>query len=138
MNAIDLETRYCAHNYEPLPVVLARGKGATLWDTAGRRGAGRCGRPQCGGARCPGGRGGQRVVPVRRELDERAPRFGGGIADLSAADLDREAPERRSLVRRQCRVALDMLTLANGTSSSSATICPSAVHTPAPRSTLPV
>ncbi len=37
MNAIDLEARYCAHNYEPIPVVLARGEGAYLWDTAGRR-----------------------------------------------------------------------------------------------------
>jgi ornithine--oxo-acid transaminase len=37
MNAIDLENRVSAHNYEPLPVVLARGQGAHLWDTAGRR-----------------------------------------------------------------------------------------------------
>src|SRR3954467_15560101 len=37
MRAIDLENRYSAHNYEPLPVVLARGKGAHLWDTSGRR-----------------------------------------------------------------------------------------------------
>ena len=37
MNAIDLENRVSAHNYEPLPVVLARGNGAHLWDTAGRR-----------------------------------------------------------------------------------------------------
>jgi ornithine--oxo-acid transaminase len=37
MNAMDLERRYGAHNYEPLPVVLARGRGAYLWDTAGRR-----------------------------------------------------------------------------------------------------
>jgi ornithine--oxo-acid transaminase len=37
MNAMDLERRYGAHNYEPLPVVLARGQGAHLWDTAGRR-----------------------------------------------------------------------------------------------------
>jgi ornithine--oxo-acid transaminase len=35
--AIELENRYSAHNYEPLPVVLARGQGAHLWDTAGRR-----------------------------------------------------------------------------------------------------
>ena len=35
--AIELETRYSAHNYAPLPVVLTRGKGAHLWDTAGRR-----------------------------------------------------------------------------------------------------
>jgi ornithine--oxo-acid transaminase len=37
MKAIELETRYSAHNYEPLPVVLARGEGAHLWDVAGRR-----------------------------------------------------------------------------------------------------
>jgi ornithine--oxo-acid transaminase len=37
MNAIDLEARYCAHNYEPIPVVLSRGQGAHVWDTAGRR-----------------------------------------------------------------------------------------------------
>ena len=37
MRAIDLENRYCARNYEPLPVVLARGEGAYLWDTSGQR-----------------------------------------------------------------------------------------------------
>src|SRR5438876_7694484 len=37
MNAIELETRYSAHNDAPLPVVLTRGQGAHLWDTAGRR-----------------------------------------------------------------------------------------------------
>src|SRR6202040_1800839 len=37
MNAMELESRHSAHNYEPLPVVLARGQGAYLWDTAGRR-----------------------------------------------------------------------------------------------------
>src|SRR5258708_19900564 len=37
MESIDRETRYSAHNYAPLAVVLARGKGAHLWDTAGRR-----------------------------------------------------------------------------------------------------
>jgi ornithine--oxo-acid transaminase len=37
MNAIELESRYSARNYEPLPVVLARGEGAHLWDVAGRR-----------------------------------------------------------------------------------------------------
>ena len=30
-------SRYCARNYEPLPVVLARGEGAHLWDVKGRR-----------------------------------------------------------------------------------------------------
>jgi ornithine--oxo-acid transaminase len=37
MNPMELERRYGAHNYEPLPVVLARGEGAFLWDTNGRR-----------------------------------------------------------------------------------------------------
>jgi ornithine--oxo-acid transaminase len=37
MHAIDFEKRYCAHNYEPLPVVLTRGEGVYLWDDAGRR-----------------------------------------------------------------------------------------------------
>jgi ornithine--oxo-acid transaminase len=37
MNAIELESRHSAPNYEPLPVVLSRGKGAHLWDAAGRR-----------------------------------------------------------------------------------------------------
>ena len=37
MKAIDLENRYSARNYAPLPVVLARGQGAYLWDVAGRR-----------------------------------------------------------------------------------------------------
>jgi ornithine--oxo-acid transaminase len=36
-NAMELEARYCAHNYEPLPVTLARGDGAYLWDTSGKR-----------------------------------------------------------------------------------------------------
>jgi len=37
MNAMELESRHSAANYEPLPVVLSRGQGAHLWDTAGRR-----------------------------------------------------------------------------------------------------
>ncbi|MCC6780118.1 MAG: ornithine--oxo-acid transaminase [Hyphomicrobiales bacterium] len=37
MQAIELEARYSAANYAPLPVVLARGEGAHLWDTDGRR-----------------------------------------------------------------------------------------------------
>src|ERR1043166_3748164 len=37
MTWIELESRYSAHNYEPLPVVLSRGRGAYLWDIAGRR-----------------------------------------------------------------------------------------------------
>ena len=32
-----LEESFGAHNYQPLPVVLAHGKGACIWDTAGRR-----------------------------------------------------------------------------------------------------
>ncbi|NLD21529.1 MAG: aminotransferase class III-fold pyridoxal phosphate-dependent enzyme, partial [Bacteroidales bacterium] len=34
---IDLEDKYGAHNYHPLPVVLAKGKGAYVWDVDGKR-----------------------------------------------------------------------------------------------------
>jgi len=34
---IELEDRYCAHNYHPLPVVLVRGEGPFVWDDRGRR-----------------------------------------------------------------------------------------------------
>jgi ornithine--oxo-acid transaminase len=37
MKAIDRENRFSAPNYAPLPVVLARGEGAYLWDVSGRR-----------------------------------------------------------------------------------------------------
>lgn len=37
MPPVDPEDRYCARNYAPLPVVVARGRGAHLWDTDGRR-----------------------------------------------------------------------------------------------------
>ncbi len=36
MDALALESRYGAHNYHPLPVVLSHGAGARLWDVAGR------------------------------------------------------------------------------------------------------
>jgi ornithine--oxo-acid transaminase len=35
--AMDLEDRYGAHNYHPLPVVLAKGKGIFMWDVEGRK-----------------------------------------------------------------------------------------------------
>jgi len=35
--AIALEDRYGAHNYHPLPVVLARGEGVHVWDVEGRQ-----------------------------------------------------------------------------------------------------
>jgi ornithine--oxo-acid transaminase len=35
--AIALEEKYGAHNYHPLPVALARGKGANVWDVDGKR-----------------------------------------------------------------------------------------------------
>lgn len=34
---IELENRYCAENYHPLPVVLHKGKGVWLWDVHGKR-----------------------------------------------------------------------------------------------------
>ena len=36
-SSMDLEARYCAHNYHPLPVVLARGEGVFVWDDAGKK-----------------------------------------------------------------------------------------------------
>jgi len=35
--AMDLEDRFGAHNYHPLPVVLAKGKGIFMWDVEGKR-----------------------------------------------------------------------------------------------------
>ena len=35
--AIELEDKFGAHNYNPLPVVLARGKGVFMWDVEGKR-----------------------------------------------------------------------------------------------------
>ncbi len=35
--AIELEDKYGAHNYHPLPVVLARGEGIFVWDVEGKR-----------------------------------------------------------------------------------------------------
>lgn len=35
--AIDLENKYGAHNYEPLPVVLARGEGVYVWDVEDKK-----------------------------------------------------------------------------------------------------
>ncbi|MBP7238620.1 MAG: ornithine--oxo-acid transaminase [Saprospiraceae bacterium] len=34
---IDLEDKYGAHNYHPLPVVLTKGEGVFLWDVEGKR-----------------------------------------------------------------------------------------------------
>ena len=35
--AINLENKYGAHNYHPLPVVLSKGKGVYVWDVEGKR-----------------------------------------------------------------------------------------------------
>jgi ornithine--oxo-acid transaminase len=34
---MDLEDKYGAHNYHPLPVVLSKGEGAVVWDVEGKR-----------------------------------------------------------------------------------------------------
>ena len=34
---LQLEEQYTAHNYHPLPVVLARGKGVHVWDVENKR-----------------------------------------------------------------------------------------------------
>ena len=35
-DSIELEAKYGAHNYHPLPVVLAKGKGVRVWDVDGK------------------------------------------------------------------------------------------------------
>jgi ornithine--oxo-acid transaminase len=35
--AVDLEDKYGAHNYHPIPVVLSKGEGVFLWDVEGKR-----------------------------------------------------------------------------------------------------
>ena len=35
--AIELEDKYGAHNYHPLPVVLSKGKGVYVWDVEGKK-----------------------------------------------------------------------------------------------------
>ncbi len=35
--AMDLENKYGAHNYHPLPVVLSRGEGVHVWDVEGKK-----------------------------------------------------------------------------------------------------
>ena len=35
--AIDLEDKYGAHNYHPLPVVLSKGEGVYVWDVEGKK-----------------------------------------------------------------------------------------------------
>ena len=35
--SIDLENKYGAQNYHPLPVVLSRGEGVYVWDVEGKR-----------------------------------------------------------------------------------------------------
>ena len=34
---INLENQYGAHNYHPLPVVLAKGEGVYVWDVEGKK-----------------------------------------------------------------------------------------------------
>jgi len=37
VKAMELEDKYGAHNYHPLPVVLAKGEGALVWDVEGKQ-----------------------------------------------------------------------------------------------------
>ena len=36
LEAMELEDKFGAHNYHPLPVVLARGEGVFMWDVEGK------------------------------------------------------------------------------------------------------
>ena len=70
---IDLERRYGARNYDPLPVVLSRGEGVWLWDVEGA-------------VQVPEAFAGQLVVRV--ELEGPAERLQGaaGAADAGVAE----------------------------------------------------
>ena len=35
--SIELENRFGAHNYHPVPVVIARGQGVYVWDVNGKK-----------------------------------------------------------------------------------------------------
>ena len=35
--AMDLEDKYGAHNYHPLPVVISKGEGVYVWDAEGKK-----------------------------------------------------------------------------------------------------
>ncbi len=35
-NAIEVENKYAAHNYHPLPIVFARAQGCSVWDPEGK------------------------------------------------------------------------------------------------------
>ena len=37
MKAIEMEDQFGAHNYHPLPVVLAKGEGVFVWDVEGKK-----------------------------------------------------------------------------------------------------
>ena len=75
---------------------------------------------------------------LRRHLDQHAARFGGGHAHLPAAQLDAGGAGGAALIDAGGGVADENLALlANGTSSSSATICLMATDRPWPMSILP-
>ena len=37
LNSIEKDNKYGAHNYNPLPIVIQKGKGEYLWDMEGRK-----------------------------------------------------------------------------------------------------
>ncbi len=95
---------------------------------------------------CPSGRtpfsttrpGAAIAEDVRRTRDKQMARLCGGAPHRPRSELDRLAGNGRALVRRYGAVAKDHHDAANATSSSSATICASAVRMPVPRSTWPL
>ena len=79
-----------------------------------------------------------RGQPRRGHGEQRAPRLGRRLAQRQGGDLDRLAGDGRPLVGRARGVAEHHRTASSATSSSSATICASAVRMPVPRSTWPL
>ncbi len=81
----------------------------------------------------------RKLKPFRGTRQQELPRLGGGLAKRDGRDLDGLAGDGRALIGNPRGISPSTTTTrAKETSSSSATICPSAVRMPVPRSTWPL
>ena len=92
---VDLERRFGAHHYDPLPVVLTRGEGVYLWDEHGRRyidmmsaysavSHGHC-HPRL--VRALAEQAGTLAVTSRGYYNDRLPRFLQRLCEMTGQDL---------------------------------------------------
>ena len=110
--AIALEDRWCAHNYQPLPVVISRGQGVWLWDSDGRRyldmmsaySAVNVGHAHPRLLRALSGQASRLAVISRKPLSK-----GRGIMyiPLAATSLRTYSPSSPSVAAKACRASLN-------------------------------